>query len=76
MKRETLVALLSGTFFGLLVGWMIGSQQAGPAPVPVAATAASSQPQAQDGQASAAPLDLQRVVDLEKTRRSPGMRPR
>lgn len=67
MKRETLVALLSGTFFGLLAGWMIGSQQAGP-PVAATVTAAPASGQAQGQPAPSPPvLDLQRAADLEKT---------
>lgn len=36
MQRESLAFALAGVFFGLLVGWMIGSQQGagGPRPVP------------------------------------------
>ena len=65
VKRESLVFLISGTVFGLLVGWLIGSQQAGSAPVPAAAPAA---PSAQAPAAPAAPpLDTQRAADLEKT---------
>ena len=66
MKRETLVALLSGTFFGLLIGWMIGSQQASPAPV-VATAAAAPAGQTQGQTASPPPLDQSRVSELEKT---------
>jgi tetratricopeptide (TPR) repeat protein len=32
MRRDSLAFALSGTFFGVLVGWIIGSQQARPAP--------------------------------------------
>ena len=68
MKRETLVALLSGAVFGLLVGWMIGSQQAGPAPVAATATAAPASGQTPAQAASSTPvLDQRRVADLEKT---------
>jgi len=52
MKPESIVLAVAGAFFGLMVGWVIGSQQAGPsrfAPVP----AAVGQPaQAAQGQAS------------------------
>ena len=52
MKPESIVLAVAGAFFGLMVGWVIGSQQAGPsrfAPVP----AAVGQPaEAAQGQAS------------------------
>ena len=65
MSRDTVVGLISGMFFGLLVGWILGSQQAGPAS-PSASTATASS--AASPEASAAPpLDLQRASDLEKT---------
>ena len=31
MKPESIVLAVAGTFFGLIVGWIIGTQQAGPA---------------------------------------------
>jgi len=68
MKRETLVALISGTFFGLLVGWMIGSQQAGPASVAATVTASPASGQAESQAAPAPPaLDQPRIAELEKT---------
>ena len=48
MKLESLVLGIAGVFFGVIVGWVIGSQQAAgvrPAPV-VDATAQSAAPQA------------------------------
>ncbi len=36
MKRDAVAFALSGTLFGLLVGWIIGSQQAVSPPTPVA----------------------------------------
>ena len=59
MPKESLVFGIAGVFFGVLVGWMIGSQQARP---PAAATtpAAVSQP-AQ----TAAPLDENRAAALK-----------
>ncbi len=43
MKPESIVFGIAGAFFGLLVGWIIGSQQAGP-PASAAAPVAVSQP--------------------------------
>lgn len=65
MKRESLVFAVSGVFFGLLVGWILGSQSQiaappalGPAPV------AAQNPVA--GEPPPPPLDLARVADLER----------
>ena len=46
MKRESLAFLISGTFFGLLVGWILGSQQrnGGPTPAGVPVAAAQTRP--------------------------------
>jgi cytochrome c-type biogenesis protein CcmH/NrfG len=64
MKRDSLVFAISGTFFGLMVGWILGSQQAGPrVAAPAASQAAnSSQPPAQQPP----PLDVQKAADLER----------
>ncbi len=43
MKPESIVFGVAGAFFGLLVGWIIGSQQAGP-PTSAAAPVAVAQP--------------------------------
>ena len=65
MKRESLVFLISGTVFGLLVGWIVGSQQGAPPPSAAAGPAAAAP--AAPGQAPAAPaLDIQRAAELEK----------
>ncbi|HEY3384806.1 MAG TPA: tetratricopeptide repeat protein [Vicinamibacterales bacterium] len=50
MKPESIVFAVAGAFFGLIVGWVLGSQAAGPRPVaaPVAVTqqaAPAGQPQ-------------------------------
>lgn len=48
MRKDSVVFGLAGIFFGVLVGWIIGSQQAGVAPQPAAATApAAAAPAAQ-----------------------------
>ena len=63
MTREAVVFGLAGTMFGLLAGWIIGSQQARPAPP--AAMAAASAP-AQTPQSAPPPIDLQRASQLEQ----------
>jgi len=66
MTRESVIFGISGTFFGLLVGWIIGSQQGAPrvsAVAPAATQAGSASPGAQP---APPPLDLQRVGTLEQ----------
>ena len=65
MTRDSLIFGISGTLFGLLVGWIIGSQQAG-RPVPGAPPAAQSAPAAAGAQPAPPPLDLQRAAALEQ----------
>ena len=65
MKRDSLAFALSGTFFGLIVGWIIGSQQAvAPRTDPAAAPAASSSPGPAPSQT--APFDAARATTLER----------
>ena len=67
MKRESIVFSLAGMFFGVLVGWILGSQQAGPAAPPAAAAAAtSSAAPAAPSPAAAPPLDTKRAGELER----------
>jgi len=54
---------IAGMFFGVLVGWIVGSQQ-GAAPRTPAAPA--SAPAATSGQSTATPLDESRVASLAK----------
>jgi tetratricopeptide (TPR) repeat protein len=62
MKSQGVFLGLSGALFGVLVGWILGSQQAGPAmPAAGPATAAQASPNQ-----APPPLDLQRAADLEK----------
>jgi tetratricopeptide (TPR) repeat protein len=64
MNRESVVFAMSGMMFGLLVGWILGTQQA---PGPVASAAPAAQPSAQTSGAPAPPpLDVQRAAALEK----------
>jgi len=60
MNRESLVFAISGVMFGLLVGWILGTQQA--APPPSAAASAAQAPPAQTTPA----LDVQRAAELER----------
>lgn len=62
MSRESLFFAISGTFFGLMVGWIIGSQRAVPAAAPAQQqTAAQTAPQ---GQQAPPALDERRVNQL------------
>jgi tetratricopeptide (TPR) repeat protein len=67
LKRESLAFLISGVVFGVLVGWIVGSQQGSPAPS-AASTSAAAAPDAQ-GQTTPPPppIDTQRAAQLEKT---------
>ncbi len=48
MRKDSVVFGVAGIFFGVIVGWIIGSQQAvAPAPAPAAATAPAATPAAQ-----------------------------
>ena len=63
MKKDSLAFALSGTFFGLLVGWIIGSQQGRPAaPAPPVTT----QSEAPSGGTTPPPFDAARAADLER----------
>src|SRR5262245_11363294 len=66
MKRDSFVFVISGTLFGLLIGWILGSQQAGSAPAPVA-TASTASSSSSPAAPEATPLDDRRVADLQKT---------
>lgn len=65
MSKDSLVVGLAGVFFGILVGWIIGSQQGTVAPAP-APVAAASQPGTAGAQA-APPLDETRASALKTT---------
>lgn len=65
MNRESVVFAISGTMFGLLVGWILGTQQAA-GPAAVAAPAGQQSAQLPAGQAAPPPLDVQRAAALER----------
>jgi cytochrome c-type biogenesis protein CcmH/NrfG len=69
MKRESLIFLISGTFFGVLVGWIIGSQQGRPV-TSVAAPPAAAEAPASTDTPQPPPLDVQRATALEKQAQS------
>lgn len=62
MSRDSLFFAISGTFFGLMVGWIIGSQRA-PAAAPAPVQQAASQTGG-NGQQAPRPLDEARVNQL------------
>src|SRR3990172_5643541 len=66
MSRDAVVFGIAGTCFGLLVGWIIGSQQAGGRRMRGAPAAAQSAPATSGNQPAAPPLDLQRISALEQ----------
>jgi len=49
MKLESVIYAVAGVFFGLIAGWIIGSQQASMAPRPGAPAAASAPPPSSSG---------------------------
>ena len=66
MSRDNLVFLLSGVFFGVLVGWILGSQRLAPVTAPVA-VAAPAQSAGNTGQPPAPPpIDEARAAQLQK----------
>lgn len=65
MNRENFVFATGGVLFGLLIGWILGTQQAAPA-VPAAAPAAQQQAAQLPNQPPPPVLDVQRAAALEK----------
>jgi cytochrome c-type biogenesis protein CcmH/NrfG len=65
VQKEPLIFGVAGIFFGVLVGWIVGSQQAAPPRGPAAPAAAQSSASGQ--QQSAPVLDQSRVDALRST---------
>ena len=68
MTRDAVIFGIAGTMFGLLAGWIIGSQQGRPMPgAPTAAQSAAAPAQGASANAEQAPpLDLKRAAALEQ----------
>jgi cytochrome c-type biogenesis protein CcmH/NrfG len=66
MKPESIVLAVAGAFFGLIVGWVIGSQQAGPSRFAAAPTAVAQPAQAAPAQGSMPPAQPPRALDEEQ----------
>ena len=64
MTRDAAIFGISGTMFGLIVGWIIGSQQA-PRPALTPAPTTAQAPAAQNTPTAPPPLDVQQVTTLE-----------
>lgn len=64
MRADSLVFAVAGILFGLLVGWMLGSQGAARPPVVPPAAVASAPPTADVTQQQPARLDAARVQEL------------
>lgn len=67
MRAESIVFAVAGTLFGLIVGWVIGSQQSGGRPVPAPIASSAPAQGTPPPPASAAPpaLDQGRVQALK-----------
>src|ERR1044071_1576066 len=68
MKSDAIAYTVAGMCFGVILGWVIGTQQATRASAPQAAQSTTSQPQAtapaNNGQRQPPPLDESRVESL------------
>lgn len=67
MSRESIIFAIAGTFFGVLVGWIIGSQQGAGVRSEPQPAAAAARPAPAQGQRTAAPLDEGRVAQLKES---------
>jgi cytochrome c-type biogenesis protein CcmH/NrfG len=67
VSRESLIFGVAGVFFGVLVGWIIGSQQGASTRPPSTPAPAAQEPSARPGQQTAAPLDEVRATSLKQS---------
>lgn len=67
MSKDSLVVGIAGVFFGLLVGWIIGTQQGGGRPPAAAPPAAAAPASSSGGQQAAPPLNESRASALKTT---------
>ena len=66
MSKDSILFGIAGVFFGVLVGWIIGTQQAPQARQAAAAPAAAAAEQPAPRQQTAAPLDERRAASLKE----------
>jgi len=66
MRKDAILFGIAGVFFGVLVGWIIGAQQATGTP-PAAPQAAPAQSGAGSGQQGPPPFDASREAQLKAT---------
>ena len=64
MRADAIVFGIAGSLFGLIIGWVLGSQQAAKSG-PIAAPVAQSAPAQQAGAPQPAPIDPARVAALQ-----------
>ena len=63
MKPESIVLAIAGAFFGLIVGWVLGSQQAGPPRFATAPAAVAQPAPAAQGDPASAASQAPRALD-------------
>src|SRR5436190_19463027 len=71
MRADAIVFGIAGSLFGLIIGWVLGSQQAAgtvraAVPAPMAQSAPATEQPASAAQPQAAPIDQTRVKALQE----------
>lgn len=67
MRKDSILFGVAGVFFGLIVGWIIGSQQTTGVRRPPESTSTTGQAAPSGGARTAPPLDERRVAELTAT---------